>query len=136
MAQPPGVGSQPAACRVEKTKAFHSLGQCAFLPRSRKLWSDVLDIGAGWVLVKREVGIIGTAVGVEILCLIISREGAKKRENLPNTAQDVFASSHEAKNRRILRNLIVNCTSFASPDAPKVTLRSHLNVVFPAPGAT
>jgi hypothetical protein len=55
---------------------------------------------------------------------------------LPNTAQNVFASSHESKNGRILRNLIVNCTSFARSDAPKVTLWSHLNDVFPAPGAT
>jgi hypothetical protein len=38
-------------------------------------------------LVKREVGIIGTAVGVEILCLIISREGAKKREEGRKFAQ-------------------------------------------------
>jgi hypothetical protein len=98
------------------------------------------------VLVKLAHGIIGTAAGIETCARLFHavpkategqhRERAKKREDFPQHRSDVFASSREPKNRRILRNLIVNCTYFATPDAPKVTLKSHLNDVFPTPSAT
>ena len=53
----------------------------------------MVDIGAGWVLVKRKQGIIGTAAGTEAYARLFHaepkategqrREGAKKREDFP-----------------------------------------------------